>query len=595
MQTITASNTAASQRSSLGGAVEKPPGATTSADWMTMYEKKPHGNSTLFELEGMVAKRMEFLAWIDQQLNSPQAKSFDAVLDAIIARLPEERRSSGQTEASRTRSAVSLGYDDTAAAATATTGSALSNAGNGVARVNGGRRSSSRGSTGSAAGASQVASIVFEPEEDLTSHLLCRFAFCMSERWRDWLVRTERVLLTARIKMEVAKSPFSFLVDLMKLNGLPCASLTEKQLADPILQEYLDFRRVKADGARESEGRAESYYAVPLSLATRLIKKRSVLCRAGQAILFRDQVQEVFLTVFCAHLNRGLHSAYLSRIKLQSLEEETSKSTVMSMLDAFLEQFIADPTDALQEGVAGAVKAGDVQRLAQTHFPPCMRMIDTHLRREGHLKHHGRFTYGLFLKAIGLSLDDSMELFATLMKVKGGGSVEAFAKTAYGYNVRHNYGMEGKKTSYSSASCATILALPPTVDQHDCHGCPFRFRDEGVLRAMLAKEVRNPKGRDYPNLRPTPGDIEDIVADCKGQHYTRACYKYFMATHPEARRDTLFRSPYEYYSASLESEMNASGAAAADGAESARSSAAGPRKRTSMMLSEDAVKPRTSS
>ncbi|KPI85433.1 putative Dna primase large subunit [Leptomonas seymouri] len=575
MQAITANSAAASQRPSTDGLAEKPLGATTSADWMMMYERKPHGNSTLFELEAMVAKRMEFLSWIDQQVNSPQAKSFESVLDAIIARLPEERRSSGLADLSRGKATVSLGYDE----------AAVSNGGGGA--VNGGRRSSSRGSTGSAAGTSQAASIVFEPEEDLTSHLLCRLAFCMSERWRDWLVRTERVLLTARIKMEVAKSPFTFLVDLMKRSGLPCAPLTEKQRADPMLQAYLDYRRGKADGARESEGRAENYYAVPLPLATRLIKKRSVLCRAGQAILFRDQVQEVFLTVFCAHLNRGLHSAYLARVKQQSLEEETEQATVMSMLDAFLQQFIADPTDSLQEGVAGAVKAGDVQRLAQTHFPPCMRMIDSHLRREGHLKHHGRFTYGLFLKAIGLSAEDSMELFATLMKVKGGGSVEAFAKTAYGYNVRHNYGMEGKKTNYSSASCSTILALPPTVDQHDCHGCPFRFRDEGALRAMLGKEVNHPKGRDYPNIRPTAGDIEDIVSDCNGQHYTRACYKYFMATHPEARRDTLFRSPYEYYCSSLESEVSAAGA------ETPRTSA-GHAKRTSVSLHEDVVRPRTS-
>lgn len=585
MQTITAASTAAaSLRSSTGGPFDKPSSPATTADWMLMYERKPHGNSTLFDLEAMVAKRMEFLAWIDQQVNSPNAKSFDAVLDAIIARLPAERRSNGATDASRNRAAVSLGYDEAAAALGGGGGG-----GNGERGGSSGRRSSSRGSTQiGAGGASNVASIVFEPEEDVTSHLLCRFAFCMSERWREWLVKTERVLLTARLKMEMAKSPFTFLVDLMKRNGLPCASLTEKQLADPMLQEYLEYRRVKADGARESEGRAENYYAVPLSLATRLIKRRNVLCRGGQAILFRDQVQEVFLTVFSAHLSRGLHSAYLARVKQQSLEEETSRSTVMSMLDAFLEQFVADPTDTLQEGVAGAVKAGDVQRLAQTHFPPCMRMIDTHLRREGHLKHHGRFTYGLFLKAIGLSLDDSMELFATLMKVKGGGSVEAFAKTAYGYNVRHNYGMEGKKTSYSSASCATILGLPPTVDQHDCHGCPFRYRDEGALRTMLGKEVCNAKGRDFPNVRPTAGDIEDIVSDCKGQHYTRACYKYFMATHPEARRDTLFRSPYEYYSVSLESEAgNGNGTV-----ESARSSA-GPGKRTSVTLSEDVVRPRT--
>lgn len=538
---------------------------------MKMYERTPSGNSTLFELEAMVAKRMEFLAWIDQLLNSPQAKSFDAVLDAIISRLPEERRSSTASDGLR-KKGISLGYDETAMVGGGT-----------------GRRSSSRGSTGGGgAASSQVTSVMFAPDEDLNSHLLCRFAFCMSERWRKWLVRTEEVLLMARIKMEMAKNPLTFLIDLMRYSGLPCAPLNEAQLTDQRLQEYLEYRRQKADGIRESEGRVEHYYSVPLSLATRLIKTRKVLCRDGQAILFRDQVQEVFLTVFRSHVNRGLHKAYLSRMKQQRLEEETAKSTVMTMLDVFLEQFVSDPADSLQEGVAGTVRAGDVQRLAQTHFPPCMRMIDSHLRREGHLKHHGRFTYGLFLKAIGLSMEDSMALFSTLMSVKGGGSVEAFAKTAYGYNVRHNYGMEGKKTSYSSASCATILGLPPVVDQHDCHGCPFRFRDESALRAMLAKEQHNPNGVEYPNVRPAAGDIEDIVADCKGQHYTRACYKYFIATHPGARRDTLFRSPYEYFSVSAEM-----GNSKADGGISGRSSAS-PLKRESTMLSEDVVRSRTS-
>ncbi|CCW69773.1 unnamed protein product [Phytomonas sp. Hart1] len=243
-------------------------------------------------------------------------------------------------------------------------------------------------------------------------------------------------------------------------------------------------------------------------------------------------------------------------MKLQHLDDDESvKVTVIHMLDTFLDNFVANPLDSLQEGTAEAVKARDVPRLARTHFPLCMSQVDSHLRREGHLKHHGRFMYGLFLKAIGLSMEDSLALFATLMTEKGDGSVEAFANTSYGYNVRHNYGMEGKKTSYTSASCATIIDLPPNVSNQDCHGCPFRFRDEAALRLILQRERLNPAGKDYPNVRPSASDIEDIVSDCKDQHYTRACYKYFMATHKETKRDMLFRSPYEYYSCSRESEV----------------------------------------
>eukprot|EP00388_Colpodella_angusta_P045088 GDKK01064939.1.p1 GENE.GDKK01064939.1~~GDKK01064939.1.p1 ORF type:complete len:237 (-),score=5.62 GDKK01064939.1:114-824(-) len=201
-------------------------------------------------------------------------------------------------------------------------------------------------------------------------------------------------------------------------------------------------------------------------------------------------------------------------------------------------------------------------------MPLCMRRIDNHLRSHNHVKHTGRLTYGLFLKQIGLSMDDAMLLFSTLMSVKGGGSKEVFEKSAYGYNIRHNYGKEGRKTSYSSMGCSTIVGQPPLVDSNDCHGCPYKFRDEGALRKLLQTEQINPQSRELPKVRPTNGDIEDIIKDAREMHYTRACYKYFMATHPAARRDTLFRSPYEYYTISKEvkKEFEATKAGAEGGA-----------------------------
>ncbi|ESL08799.1 DNA primase large subunit [Trypanosoma rangeli SC58] len=496
-------------------------------DWATMYTRKPAGNRTLFALEALVVKRMELLAWIDQLMNSPNVKSFGVLLDEIGARLPLERRKQVRQQAA---DHVVLGRDDTPGAED-------------------GERSRTPRRSVSRSGSAVLNAVVFEGDEDLLSHLLSRFAFCMSEQWRKWFVKTEEALLRARLKLQMAKCEADFLPRLMRDNGLPCHPLSEEQWQETRLQEYIVYFAA-SQGKLQPRSR-EEYFAVPLTLATRLIKTRSVLCLRGQAILHREQAQEVFLTIFRSKLNRGLHEAFLARVKLTSNEGDEERDTVMRMLDAFLEHFVADPTSAMQEASSGAVGAGDVRRRAQTHFPLCMRQIDEHLRREGHLKHHGRFTYGLFLKAIGLSLQDSIALFSSLMTLKGAaGNTEAFTKTAYGYGLRHIYGMEGKKTSYTSMSCATLLALPPVVDRFDCHGCPFRFKDEGAFRSLLLKEQPNPLGKERPPLRPSASDIEDIVQDCKGQHYTRACYKYFVATHPGVNRDTLFRSPFEYYSLS---------------------------------------------
>lgn len=495
------------------------PDVSATPDWCSLYMKKPLGYKSLFQLEALVAKRMELLAWIDQIVSSPTAASFDSILKEIGLRLREEARN----RSSKVAEGPILGSD--------------------YRVVSGGEKREPLRSD---------QDIHFEEGEDLISHLLCRFAFCMSERWRKWFVKNEEILLRARLRLEIEKDVRRlFLVDIMRENNLPCEPLDESVLLDPVFLEYIEYR--KRDGSAQGE-KPSNFFAVPVFLASRLVKSRSVLLRKGKAILYRDQVQEVFLTVFRGQLNRGLHSAFLARIKQQRLTEETERLNVMHMLDAFLEHFISDPSDNLEEGKEGSIRAGDVSTLSRMHFPLCMRQIDSHLRREGHLKHHGRFSYGLFLKAIGLSLEDSLQLFSSLMSVKGGGSVESFSKTSYGYNVRHNYGLEGKKTSYTSASCATLLSLPPPVDRNDCHGCPFRFRDETRFRNMLKQSQLDPRGQEHGEVSPSLSDIEEIVADCKGQHYTRACFRYFMATHPNAKRDSLFRSPYEYFVTSRELE-----------------------------------------
>ncbi|KEG13732.1 DNA primase large subunit [Trypanosoma grayi] len=543
-------------------------------DWAAMYTRKPAGTSTLFALEAMVAKRMELLAWIDQLMNSPTVKSFSVVLDEVGARLPLERR---KRATQHTTDHVVLGRDDTTAA-------------DDVGRSRTPRRSTSR------PGATAANTFVFEGDEDLLSHLLARYAFCMSEQWRKWFIKTEETLLRARLKLQLAKFEADFLPNLMKDNGLPCEPLSEEQRQDPRLQEYVAYQA--ASQGKSQPRNPEEYFSVPLTLATRLIKSRSVLCLKGQAILHRDQAQEVFMTVFRSKLNKGLHEAYLARMKLTSHEDDDERETVMCMLDTFLEHFVSDPVCAMQEAASGAIGAGDVRRLAETHFPLCMRQVDEHLRREGHLKHYGRLTYGLFLKAIGLSLQDSLTLFASLMTQKGGGgNGESFAKTSYGYNIRHNYGMEGKKTSYSSMSCATLLGLPPVVDRFDCHGCPFRFKDEGGFRSMLMKEQLNPLGKEHASVRLTASDIEEVVQDCKGQHYTRACYRYFMATHPGARRDTLFRSPYEYYTVSCEMAEKVEEAATEEGTPMRRAAAGDNFKRSmfTATLREDVIRRQTSS
>ena len=47
-------------------------------------------------------------------------------------------------------------------------------------------------------------------------------------------------------------------------------------------------------------------------------------------------------------------------------------------------------------------------QLSKESYPACMRHLHESLRRDHHLKHFSRLQYGLFLKNIGLTLEQAL-------------------------------------------------------------------------------------------------------------------------------------------------------------------------------------------
>ena len=71
-------------------------------------------------------------------------------------------------------------------------------------------------------------------------------------------------------------------------------------------------------------------------------------------------------------------------------------------------------------------------------FPLCMKSMQCALTDSHHLKYKARLQYGLFLKGIGLSMEDAIRYFRGEF-VRGPVDPEKFDKE-YTYGIRYNYG-----------------------------------------------------------------------------------------------------------------------------------------------------------
>ena len=187
-------------------------------------------------------------------------------------------------------------------------------------------------------------------------------------------------------------------------------------------------------------------------------------------------------------------------------------------------------------GLSGvAVTAASIDSLS-SHFPLCMRNLHLTLRRTNHLKHYGRLQYTLFLKGIGLSLEDCLTFWRTGFKKI---TDETFNKE-YRYNVRHAYGDVGgdvnrRGRGYSPFSCQKILTEHPP-GPGESHGCPYRHFSPDNLFALLHHSGMIPSSSSSSSSSTRHGHgghdlVRLIKDDLVAKRYHIACNRVFEANH----------------------------------------------------------------
>ncbi len=180
--------------------------------------------------------------------------------------------------------------------------------------------------------------------------------------------------------------------------------------------------------------------------------------------------------------------------------------------------------------------ARNIDNLAAQHFPLCMANLHRSLRRDAHLKHYGRLQYTLFLKRMGLSLEECLLFWRQAFHRI---TDDTFNKE-YRYNVRHAYGDVGGDSNrrgggYGAFSCQKILTEHPP-GPGEAHGCPYRHLNTENLTALLQDVGVADRGV-----------LAGVREDKENQKFHMACNRYvhpspFVASSPLSHTRSPFQS-----------------------------------------------------
>ncbi|RDD46235.1 DNA primase large subunit [Trichoplax sp. H2] len=356
-----------------------------------------------------------------------------------------------------------------------------------------------------------------EIRKDHISHFILRLAYCRSENLRRWFLMHEMELFKYRFNQESAGGIDSFL----KANNLEYTPIPENEKMS-IRTELIHSNPMQNGAAVESK----DYYKVPFTEALDLVKLRKIYLKNGQAYVPRDDLVTIVISVFRANLS---HALAMASKALPFLEED---DRILPKLSNLSRQYIGKDYSA-QPSLSGQVVAGDIDGLSAKSFPLCMKQLHESLRENHHLTHGGRMQYGLFLKGIGLSLEEALRFWREEFTKGPNIDADKFDKQ-YAYNIRHNYGKEGKRTNYTPYSCMKIIMSNPPGPR-DYHGCPFRHTDPDLLRQRLLSNGLSSEG------------AKEITELAKGSHYQLACVRYYELVHNVSDAGFSINHPNEYF------------------------------------------------
>ncbi|KAK9933481.1 hypothetical protein M0R45_020678 [Rubus argutus] len=392
--------------------------------------------------------------------------------------------------------------------------------------------------------------------KDIISHFVLRLVYCRTEELRKWFLSMETALFRHRFRDEKPEAQRFLMAEF---------GLAYKKVDISELESIIDkLAQVARSTGQSSLPTADAiFYKVPFEEVPELVGGRRVFISKGHAYIAMSQVVSLVATHFRSQLSKAL--MLTNRNWTTTIVEQEKKSVdpreywIANLIVEALSTSYLGP-DYSQPKEFAEISLRDIDDIAKSSFPMCMRHLFEKLREEHHLKHGGRMQLGLFLKGVGLKLDDALAFWKAEFSRKVG--AERFDKE-YSYSIRHNYGREGKERcfllfktlqflfmvlcvmitiksvyfwalqDYTPYSCQKIISSTPGVGDH--HGCPYRHFSEENLTAALSRMGVNSRA------------VGDVMNKVRNKHYQLACTLTFEAVHGSSC-DSGINHPNQYFS-----------------------------------------------
>ncbi|XP_066036645.1 DNA primase large subunit isoform X2 [Chamaea fasciata] len=230
--------------------------------------------------------------------------------------------------------------------------------------------------------------------KDHISHFILRLAYCQSEDLRRWFLQQE---------MDLFRYRFNELSGGLMQKFLEHVNLSFEAIGEDLKNELADELSVSTPGFSLSKVKEQMFYKVGLADAVDLFRARRVYIKDGFAYVPFKEIDVIVLNIYRTKLSKAL------ALTARSLPSIQSDERLQPLLNHLSHSYVG-PDYSVQKNT-GKISLDQIDALSVKSFPLCMRQLHRALRDSHHLRHGGRMQYGLFLKGIGLTLEQALEFW----------------------------------------------------------------------------------------------------------------------------------------------------------------------------------------